>query len=86
MRTYVISYNENPANEYLILPKDDTPGAMVKGIEGCVNFLISTVGQISLEFDTIPGQDKINEEQKIALKKVADIHNKIYGVERCLRD
>ena len=76
MRTYVISHNENLADEYLILPKDNTPGAMVKGIEGCVNFLISTIGQISVEFDTIPGQDKINKEQRIALEKVADMHNK----------
>lgn len=86
MKNLVVSYNGNSANEYLILPRDDTPGALVKGFEGVIIYLFSYLTPVSLEFDTTLGQDKFTDGQKIALEKVAEAHNKLKGIEAALKD
>lgn len=85
MRTLIFSYNQNSEKEYLVMPKDNTPGALVNGFEGCVNYILSYLVPVNVEISSVEGDNHITKSQENTLKKVAEIHNKLKNIETILK-
>ncbi|PJE81123.1 hypothetical protein COU58_04115 [Candidatus Pacearchaeota archaeon CG10_big_fil_rev_8_21_14_0_10_32_42] len=77
----VIHCNENKEQQYFILPKNGTRGEFVKGIEGCINYLLSYISPVEVEFSNEEGENKFNEDQKRAILKSVENHNKLKNLE-----